>query len=509
MPAVHAFALYAGLALLIDVILQLTIFVALVALDAKRQEDNRFDICCCVVGGNKEGSTREGLLQKFFKKVYAPSLLSRAGRPLVVLVFAAWLCSSIAVIPKIDVGLEQELSMPEDSFMLKYFDYLRAYLSVGPPVYFVLKGGVNFSSVSQQNEICGTVDCNTDSLSTQIYVASLLANRTHIAQPASSWLDDYMDWSLYVGDVPCCRVNDDDGSFCPAADFTSNCSDCNITTLPDGLRPDPTSFMEYLPFFLEDVPSEDCPKGGHAAYGQAVNIVKNGNNKSEVGASYFMTYHTILKSSRDYYQAVEWARTVSDNITKMLNEGTENHDLEVFPYSIFYVFYEQYLTMWQDLGKSLGVSLVTIFIVSVILSGIEIASSFIVVLTILMILINLGGMMYWWGVSLNAVSLVNLVMAAGISVEFCSHITHAFSVSLKETKLQRAHDAVVTMGSSVLSGITFTKFGGILVLAFAHSKIFQIFYFRMYLGIVLIGAAHGLIFLPVLLSFFGMYDALF
>ena len=37
-------------------------------------------------------------------------------------------------------------------------------------------------------------------------------------------------------------------------------------------------------------------------------------------------------------------------------------------------------------------------------------------------------MMAVWGIQLNAVSLVNLVMALGICVEFCVHITHAFAV---------------------------------------------------------------------------------
>ena len=59
------------------------------------------------------------------------------------------------------------------------------------------------------------------------------------------------------------------------------------------------------------------------------------------------------------------------------------------------------------------------------------------------------------------------------------------------------------MGSSVLVGITFTKFIGVIVLAFASSTLFKLYYFRMYLFIIILGAFNGLMVLPVLLSLIG------
>lgn len=66
---------------------------------------------------------------------------------------------------------------------------------------------------------------------------------------------------------------------------------------------------------------------GHAAYSTAVDL-KDSN--TDVGATHFMTYHTILKTSTDYVDAMRMAREVTDNITKAI--GPQDKSYRVFPY---------------------------------------------------------------------------------------------------------------------------------------------------------------------------------
>jgi Niemann-Pick C1 protein len=65
---------------------------------------------------------------------------------------------------------------------------------------------------------------------------------------------------------------------------------------------------------------------------QGLNYLLDDVNKSHPLDSYFMGYHTTLKTSKDYFEALRAARRVADDITNMLKENTRSPAVEVFPY---------------------------------------------------------------------------------------------------------------------------------------------------------------------------------
>lgn len=75
--------------------------------------------------------------------------------------------------------------------------------------------------------------------------------------------------------------------------------------------------------------------------------------------------------------------------------------------------------------------------------------------------------------------------------------------SLKGSQKEKLKSTLENTGSSVFIGIGLTKFVGVLVLGLAKSTLFRLYYFRMYLGIVLLGLFNGLVLLPVLLYKWG------
>ncbi|KAF4382786.1 hypothetical protein G4B88_021569 [Cannabis sativa] len=516
------------LAVLLDFFLQVTAFVALIVFDFSRAEDNRIDCFPCIKIPSlsvdpSEGSShrRTGLLTRYMEEVHAPILGIWAVKMVVIAIFLAFTLASIALSTRIEPGLEQQIVLPRDSYLQGYFDNLSKYLRVGPPLYFVVKD-FNYSSQSRQtNKLCSISGCDSISLLNEISRASSTPESSYIAKPAASWLDDFLVWTSPEA-FGCCRkfIN---GSYCPPDDqppccppdespcgLGGVCKDCTTVRRPySGFfklnwlsivvcfrhsdlvndRPSTAQFMEKLPWFLNALPSADCAKGGHGAYTNSVDL--NGYESGIIQASEFRTYHTPVNKQADYVNSIKAAREFSSRVSASLK-------MQIFPYSVFYIFFEQYLDIWRIALTDIALALGAIFVVCMLITS-SLWSSLIILLILAMIVVDLMGVMAILGIQLNAVSVVNLIMSIGIAVEFCVHITHAYLVSHGDRN-QRMKKALSTMGASVFSGITLTKLVGVIVLYFSKSEIFVVYYFQMYLALVLIGFLHGLVFLPVVLK---------
>ncbi|PAV69839.1 hypothetical protein WR25_26079 isoform C [Diploscapter pachys] len=490
MPAVRCFSLLAALAIAFDFIFQATIFLSLFVFDVRREASGRAEIICCYVG-ETERPESEGFFYMLIDRYYAPKLMENYVRCGVIFFFACWLCFSLVVMNMIRVGFDQTMAVAEESYLALHFKYLDRFMNVGPPVYFVVVADLHYHNSTIYNKFCTIGGCNEDSLGAYLIQASEPKNmeRTYLNGTVLNWMDNYLEW--LEPDSDCCMVNSQD-RFCSSNTNQTNCASCKVATT----RPS-SSFYKHLGDFMEDVPNSKCVKGGRAAFKTAISL----DGRSRIVASHFMTFHRKLNlsDSQEFIDAMDRARWVASQIQKSINIS----GVTVFPYSPFYVFYEQYGTIADNCATQLVLSMVVIFITNCVILGFDPWSAVLSVCTICSIIIDLIGLMFVWNIELNAVSVANLVMSVGISVEFVVHIVRAFSHSHLPTRIDRSREALAAMGSTISSGLTLAMLGATLVLAFAHSQIFKVFYFRLFLGIVLIGAMHALILLPVILSFGG------
>lgn len=295
MPGVRAFSMYASLAIMINFVMQITCFVVLLTLDAKREQSKRVDIACCIKLKIKDSDEslngRKSFLHKFFKNVYTPLLFNNYVRATVIVVFVGFFFACVAMCDKIKVGLDQKLTMPTDSYQIKYFEALQKHLAVGPPVYFVLKDGYNYTDTDSMRKLCGASTCESNSLQSLISSASFFPNETYIAASTVNWIDDYMEWLASKPNIfSCCFLFKNTSNFCDYKKLTDesskladDCEWCPVDRVKYNL-PSQDSFLKYIRYFLNQNPSRDCIKAGHAMYGNAVKLITdNYDNVVRIG----------------------------------------------------------------------------------------------------------------------------------------------------------------------------------------------------------------------------------
>lgn len=124
-----------------------------------------------------------------------------------------------------------------------------------------------------------------------------------------------------------------------------------------------------------------------------------------------------------------------------------------------------------------------------------------VAFSIISIEIGVVGYMALWDINLDSISMINLIMCIGFSVDFTAHICYAYMASKAKYPKERVSECLYSLGLPIVQG-SFSTILGVVALLLADSYIFSVF-FKMVFMVIFFGAMHGLFLLPVLLSLFG------
>lgn len=134
--------------------------------------------------------------------------------------------------------------------------------------------------------------------------------------------------------------------------------------------------------------------------------------------------------------------------------------------------------------------------------------------------VDVAGFMHWWGLTVDVVSCIDLVLAVGLCVDYAAHIGHAFMCCAGESRAARAQLCLQQIGPAVFSG-GFSTFLAFVLLASSDSHVFLTYFKVIYIAeildffwqkfcllqifflVVVFGLFHGLLLLPVVLSLVG------
>lgn len=107
--------------------------------------------------------------------------------------------------------------------------------------------------------------------------------------------------------------------------------------------------------------------------------------------------------------------------------------------------------------------------------------------------------MYLTATPLNALSLTPLLLSIGLSIDYCTHLAHAFADGSADTRPEeRTRVALLSRARAVAAG-AFSTFIATSLLSCGRTLIMQTF-FIMFSGVAVVGTYHALVVLPVCLS---------
>ncbi|XP_044150297.1 patched domain-containing protein 3 isoform X1 [Bufo gargarizans] len=446
--SVQSFCIYTGTAILFCFLYNVTCFGAFLALNGRREENNRhWFICkkltkekddnhslaynmCCVGGGYSQitGKEIDHPMTGFFHKYYGPFLTNTWTKVLVGFLYAGYLFSSIYGCFQVQEGIDLRNLATDSSYVRSFYDNDDLYFSeYGPRVMVVVTEEVSYWDSDVQSKI----DRCLESFINNCYVSESFSE---------SWLNAYRGMANQM------NLNISDKS-----NFIYNLS---------------TLFSRF-PDFKQDV---DIQSGA-------------------------------IRASRFFIQTVNVTSAVDErDMLNQVRDTAKSCEIPLLVYHPAFIYCDQYAVIIENTIQNVAVAAGAMLVISLLLIPNPMCSLW-VTFTLASIIVGVTGFMAYWDVNLDSISMINLVICIGFSVDFSAHITYAYVSNHKAKVNERVIDALHSLGYPIVQGAVATILG-VIALSAAESYIFRTFSKIIFL-VIAFGMIHGLVFLPVFLTLFG------
>ncbi|XP_018422992.1 PREDICTED: patched domain-containing protein 3-like [Nanorana parkeri] len=268
--------------------------------------------------------------------------------------------------------------------------------------------------------------------------------------------------------------------------------------------------FKSIPYVSEDL-SESWLKA-YLGFAELLKVNVNDKNNFVGNLSRFLTFFPDFKqdveiqsaaiiTSRFFIQTVNVVSAIDEkNMLIQVRDTAKSCEVPVLVYHPAFIYFDQYAVIIQNTIQNVALATLVMFVISLLLIPNPLCSIW-VTFTIASIIVGVTGFMALWNVNLDSISMINLVICIGFSVDFSAHISYAFVSSEKSTANERVKDALHSLGYPVVQGGLSTILG-VIVLSTSQSYIFRTF-FKIIFLVIAFGMLHGLVVLPVLLALFG------
>ncbi|XP_054167709.1 patched domain-containing protein 3-like [Oppia nitens] len=461
-PSVRIFCIYTAVAVLFTYIYHITFFGGCMAFFGHAERRNLHGLLCIPVmpkslaegkgyffrmlctGGknpadpNNPKDNKEHIMMIFFRDVLANALNRTPIKLLVIFVFFIYLSIGIYGCTMVKEGLDRRKLSRDDSYSVQFYDYEDRYFREYPyRIQVVVNETLNYADPEVQKKIESMLEKFEESP----FVADKILTE--------SWLRAYQTF-----------LNQEDSFLFLQALNISDQLDFNR-----GLRD------IFLHFPLTEAFRND--------------IVFNDDGSEIIATRYIIQTKNIMDA----------------NMEKEMLIGLR-HIADSFPTPVtifhqYFIFFDQFVLVRSISIQTISVAAAVMMVISLIFIPSPSCAIW-VAFSIISIEIGVIGYMTLWNVNLDSISMINLIMCIGFSVDFSAHISYAYISANEIDPKEKVRSALYSLGLPIFQGSVSTVLG-IIALAFAPSYVFVTFFKTVFL-VMLFGATHGVLLLPVLLS---------